>query len=116
MSPCPYPATITITPRAPRTTSFMYDTMIWFVFFIPVLIFRFLFKNDDEDNSPKTFYDKNHQASSQKFRQLISSSIKRRAQLACARVSYYVFILFLQGSRMRASGTRTKFIPSPISS
>ena len=26
--------------------------------------------NNDEDNSPKTFTDKNHQASSQKFRQL----------------------------------------------
>ena len=25
--------------------------------------------NKDEDNSPKTLYDKNHQASSQKFRQ-----------------------------------------------
>ena len=30
-------------------------------------------KNKDEDNSPKTLNDKNHQASSQKFRQLISS-------------------------------------------
>ena len=28
--------------------------------------------NKDEDNSPKTLNDKNHQASSQKFRQLIS--------------------------------------------
>ena len=27
--------------------------------------------NNDEDNSPKTLNDKNHQASSQKFRQLI---------------------------------------------
>ena len=27
--------------------------------------------NKDEDNSPKTFYEKNHQSSSQKFRQLI---------------------------------------------
>ena len=27
--------------------------------------------NKDEDNSPKTLNDKNHQASSQKFRQLI---------------------------------------------
>ena len=27
-------------------------------------------KNKDEDNSPKTLNDKNHQASSQKFRQL----------------------------------------------
>ena len=27
--------------------------------------------NKDEDNSPKTLYDKNHQASSKKFRQLI---------------------------------------------
>ena len=26
--------------------------------------------NKDEDNSPKTLYDKNHQASSQKLRQL----------------------------------------------
>ena len=26
--------------------------------------------NEDEDNSPKTLNDKNHQASSQKFRQL----------------------------------------------
>ena len=26
--------------------------------------------NKDKDNSPKTLYDKNHQASSQKFRQL----------------------------------------------
>ena len=29
--------------------------------------------NKDEDNSPKTLNDKNHQASSQKFRQLITS-------------------------------------------
>ena len=29
--------------------------------------------NNDEDNSPKTLNNKNHQASSQKFRQLISS-------------------------------------------
>ena len=28
--------------------------------------------NKDEDNSPKTLNDENHQASSQKFRQLIS--------------------------------------------
>ena len=28
--------------------------------------------NKDEDNSPKTLNDKNHQALSQKFRQLIS--------------------------------------------
>ena len=28
-------------------------------------------KNTDEDNSPKTLHDKNHQASSQKFRQLV---------------------------------------------
>ena len=32
-------------------------------------------KNKDEDNSPKTLNDKNHQASSQKFRQLIPSLI-----------------------------------------
>ena len=31
--------------------------------------------NKDEDNSPKTFNDKNHQASSQKFRQLIITVI-----------------------------------------
>ena len=29
--------------------------------------------NKDEDNSPKTLYDKNHQASSQKFKQLITN-------------------------------------------
>ena len=29
------------------------------------------YNNKDEDNSPKTLNDKNHQASSQKFRQLI---------------------------------------------
>ena len=29
--------------------------------------------NKDEDNSPKTLNDKNHQASSQKFRQLVYS-------------------------------------------
>ena len=29
--------------------------------------------NNDEDNSTKTLADKNHQASSQKFRQLLSS-------------------------------------------
>ena len=29
-----------------------------------------VFISKDEDNSPKTLYDKNHQASSQKFRQL----------------------------------------------
>ena len=28
--------------------------------------------NKDEDNSPKTLNDKNHQASSQKFRQLVN--------------------------------------------
>ena len=31
---------------------------------------RFGNNNKDEDNSPKTLNDKNHQASSQKFRQL----------------------------------------------
>ena len=31
--------------------------------------------NKDEDNSPKTLHDKNLQASSQKFRQLISKSL-----------------------------------------
>ena len=31
--------------------------------------------NKDEDNSPKNFNDKNQQASSQKFRQLISKSL-----------------------------------------
>ena len=31
--------------------------------------------NKDEDNSPKTLKDKNHQASSQKFRRLISNSL-----------------------------------------
>ena len=31
-------------------------------------------KNKDEANSPKTLNDKNHQASSQKFRQLLISS------------------------------------------
>ena len=31
--------------------------------------------NKDEDNSPKTLNDKNHQASSQKFRQLIGISL-----------------------------------------
>ena len=31
--------------------------------------------NKDEDNSPKTLHDKNHQASSQKFRQLILFNI-----------------------------------------
>ena len=30
--------------------------------------------NKDEDSSPKTLNDKNHQASSQKFRQLVSVS------------------------------------------
>ena len=50
--------------------------------FLPVLIFRFFLRtyrpkpcgnnNKDEDNSPKTLNDKNQQASSQKFRQLIS--------------------------------------------
>ena len=29
------------------------------------------YNNEDEDNSPKTLNDKNHQASSQKFRQLM---------------------------------------------
>ena len=31
--------------------------------------------NKDEDNSPKTLNDKNHQASYQKFRQLVSESV-----------------------------------------
>ena len=31
---------------------------------------RWVNNNKDEDNSPKTLNDKNHQASSQKFRQL----------------------------------------------
>ena len=31
--------------------------------------------NNDEDNSPKTLNDKNHQASSRKFRQLNSSQL-----------------------------------------
>ena len=35
------------------------------------IVFIFIFINKDEDNSPKTFNDKNQQASSQKFRQLI---------------------------------------------
>ena len=43
--------------------------------FLPVLIFRFIFilynNNEDEDNSPKTLNDKNQQALSQKYRQLI---------------------------------------------
>ena len=43
-SPCQYSATITITPRAPPLNN-----------------------NKDEDKSPKTLKDKNHQASSQKF-------------------------------------------------
>ena len=33
--------------------------------------------NKDEDNSPKTLYDKIHQASSQKFRQLIRMQSRR---------------------------------------
>ena len=32
-------------------------------------------KNKDEDNSPTTLTDKNHQASSQKFRQVKSSCV-----------------------------------------
>ena len=32
-------------------------------------------KNKDEDNSPKTLNDKNHQGSSQKFRQLINDFV-----------------------------------------
>ena len=32
--------------------------------------------NKDEDNSPKTLNDKNHQASSQKFRQLIFKQVR----------------------------------------
>ena len=32
---------------------------------------RFKYKTKDEDNSPKTLNDKNHHASSQKFRQLV---------------------------------------------
>ena len=35
--------------------------------------------NEDEDNSPKTFIDKNHQASSQKFRQKFFSFIRSNA-------------------------------------
>ena len=34
--------------------------------------------NKDEENSPKTLTDKNHQASSQKFRQLISQACCNR--------------------------------------
>ena len=32
------------------------------------------YNNKDEDNSPKTLNDKNHKASSQKFRQLTSNN------------------------------------------
>ena len=32
---------------------------------------RYEYNNKDEDNSPKTLSDKNHQASSKKFRQLM---------------------------------------------
>ncbi len=42
------------------------------IFFLAFLIISSHFGNNnkDEDNSPKTLNDKNHQASSQKFRQL----------------------------------------------
>ena len=53
------------------------ELLLLCMIFLPVLIFRFFFfigccgnNNKDEDNSLKTLNDKNHQASSQKFRQL----------------------------------------------
>ena len=33
-------------------------------------------RNEDEDNCPKTLNDKNHEASFQKFRQLVSQSLR----------------------------------------
>ena len=55
-----------------------------YFFFLPDLISRFFYQtflkrleysnNKDEDYSPKILNDKNHQPSSQKFRQLSSSS------------------------------------------
>ena len=52
-----------------RTTSFIETTRVT----CSVRPKRCGNNNKDEDNSPKTLYDKNHQVSSQKFRQLISS-------------------------------------------
>ena len=41
--------------------------------------------NKDEDNCPKTFNDKNHQASSQKFWQLTLRVRKKMTTLKCDR-------------------------------
>ena len=39
--------------------------------------------NEDEDNSPKILNDKNHQASSQKLRQLVKINVKCTNLLVC---------------------------------
>ena len=39
---------------------------------------RYRNNNNDKDNSPKTLNDKNQQASSQKFRQLIKRAINKK--------------------------------------
>ena len=48
--------------------------------------------NKDEDNSPKTLNDKNHQASSQKFRQIIHSSSKKNNTQMCPHNKKYAHI------------------------
>ena len=56
--------------------------------------------NKDEDNSPKTLNDKNQQASSQKFRQLVSNNysylITICLQLYGLKYSYLIAIIFKQ--------------------
>ena len=54
-----------------RTIVFIF--WVIFFFYLTSLIIGCEKKNKDEDNSPKTLTDKNHQALSQKFRQLINS-------------------------------------------
>ena len=54
-------------------TTIMYDFLLVLIFRFFIFIFLFfLGNNKDEDYSPKTLNDKNHQASSKKFRQLMS--------------------------------------------
>ena len=54
--------------------------------------------NEDKDNSPKTHNDKNHQASSQKFRQLIKLCLKKKKKkkkdfVSSGGVDKYIYFL-----------------------
>ena len=63
--------------------------------------------NKDEDNSPKTLTDKNHQASSQKFRQLVSFVV----------FQIYVIIIYVKYKELRrqpSAYVETSFYPLVI--